>query len=345
MLTDKTILITGGTGSFGRKFTRTIFERYSPKKVIIYSRDEFKQHEMAKSLRESRFPVRYFIGDVRDKGRFERALDGVDYVVHAAALKQVPALEYNPMEAVKTNILGAHNVVEAALNRSVKKVIALSTDKAVNPVNLYGATKLVAEKIFIDANAYGGNKTKFSVVRYGNVVASRGSVIEHFMDLKKRGVKEFPITDESMTRFWMTLEQSAELVLRALGEAEGGEIFVPGIPSMNIVDLARAVEPGCVIKRIGVRPGEKVHETLISEDESRKARTLEGLFVILPQFFERREARAKYKDAGTLPEGFVYRSDKNERWLSVDDLKRMLPALKNEEYADEGDTVCQAGSR
>ena len=324
MLDNKTILITGGTGSFGNKFVEMIFRKYSPKKVIIFSRDEFKQHQMAKRYQDLAAEIRYFIGDIRDKNRLERSFEGVDYIIHAAALKQVPALEYNPIEAVKTNILGANNIVEAAIDRGIKKVIALSTDKAVNPVNLYGATKLVAEKIFIDANAYGGNRTKFSVVRYGNVVASRGSVIEHFLKLKAEGVKEFPLTDERMTRFWMTLDESVEIVIKALEEAEGGEVFVPDIPSMRLTDLSRAIEPDCAFKSIGIRPGEKLHESLISEDESRKARTYKGLYVVMPQFFERSETLKKYDTHPALPDGFVYRSDTNKRWLTVDELREMI---------------------
>jgi len=340
MFDRKTILITGGTGSFGKTFTKRLFNISNPKKVIIFSRDEFKQHEMAKVFPETKFPIRYFLGDIRDRGRLERALEGVDYVIHAAALKQVPALEYNPMEAVKTNVLGADNIVEAALNTCVKKVIALSTDKAVNPVNLYGATKLVAEKIFIDANAYGGNRVRFSVVRYGNVVASRGSVIEHFLKLKKDGIKEFPITDEAMTRFWMTLDESADLVINALGEAEGGEIFVPRIPSMRITDLARAIEPECAFKVIGIRPGEKVNETLISEDESRKARIYKDFYVILPQFYQRRAVGDKYKDAKSLSKQFIYKSDTNDEWLSAEEIKKMLADSEELAHADEDDTVC-----
>ncbi len=324
MIKNKTILVTGGTGSFGKRFTQLVLKKYKPKKLIIFSRDEFKQHEMEKTLEPSPTRVRFFLGDVRDKSRLERAFEGVDYVVHAAALKQVPALEYNPMEAVKTNILGAKNIADAAIDRRVKKVIALSTDKAVNPINLYGATKLVAEKIFIDANAYGGNRTTFSVVRYGNVVASRGSVIEFFLKLKKQRIRNFPITDEKMTRFWMTLEQSVQLVLKALREAEGGEIFVPRIPSMKITDLARAIEPNCTFTRIGIRPGEKINEVLISEDESCRTRHYDDLFVILPQFFEKKEIHRKYEKYKVLPAGYSFRSDNNEKWLTVEDLKRMI---------------------
>lgn len=332
MLSNKIILITGGTGSFGQEFTKIIFKKYRPGKVIIFSRDEFKQHEMAKSFPAGKYNIRFFIGDIRDKDRLERAFEGVDYVVHAAALKQVPALEYNPMEAVKTNILGAHNIVEAALNKNVKKVVALSTDKAVNPINLYGATKLVAEKIFIDANAYGGNRTKFSVVRYGNVVASRGSVVEFFLNLKKNGVIKFPITDEKMTRFWMTMRQSVHLVVRAIEETIGGEIFVPQIPSMKLIDLARAIEPKCIFKPIGIRAGEKMHESLISEDESHKAKIFDDMYVILPQFFETIKIHKKYAGYTSVPEGFVYKSDKNKEWLTVNQLQRIIKDL----YASKG---------
>lgn len=327
MLNDKTILITGGTGSFGKMFVEIALKKYKPKKVIIFSRDEFKQHEMAKVFPEAKYNIRYFLGDVRDAERLTRAFENVDYVIHAAALKQVPALEYNPTEAVKTNITGANNIVNAALSSNVKKVIALSTDKAVNPVNLYGATKLVAEKIFVDANAYGGNRVKFSVVRYGNVVASRGSVIEYFVNLKKEGVKEFPITDLKMTRFWMTLQQSVDLVMKALDEAEGGEIFVPRIPSMKITDLARAIDPGCKFKAVGIRPGEKLHESLISEDESRNTKLYGGLYVIVSQFLVNRAVPEKYKEYDNTPENFVYRSDTNEDWLNVDRLKEMIPGI------------------
>ena len=324
ILNDKTILITGGTGSFGRNFTEILLERYEPKKVIILSRDEYKQYEMKKIFPKSKYPIRFFLGDVRDRLRLNRAFKGVDYVVHAAALKQVPALEYNPTEAVKTNVMGADNIVDAAIDAGVKKVIALSTDKAVNPVNLYGATKLVAEKIFIAANAYAGDAVKFSVVRYGNVVGSRGSVIPLFSSFKEQGLKEFPITDERMTRFWMTLDQSANLVLKALEKSVGGEIFVPKIPSMKITDLAKAIEPECTFKSIGIRPGEKVHETLISEDEARTAKMFDGIYAILPQFYENAGVHSKYEDMPSVPEGFIYRSDKNDEWLTTEDIKRIV---------------------
>lgn len=328
MLNSKTILITGGTGSFGKKFTGYILNNYKPKKVIIFSRDEFKQSEMAKIFSPDKYPIRYFLGDIRDRYRLCRAFHDVDYVIHAAALKQVPALEYNPTEAVKTNVDGADNIVDAAIDTGVKKVIALSTDKAVSPINLYGATKLVAEKIFTAANAYAGGKVKFSVVRYGNVVGSRGSVIPLFLDLKNRGVKEFPVTDERMTRFWITLEQGVELVVKALQEAEGAEVFIPRIPSMKVVDLAKAIEPSCQLKNIGIRPGEKLHESLISEDEARNVKEFDGIYVILPHFFEGETLLKKYKNRPSVPEGFIYRSDRNDKWLSTDELKGMLENFK-----------------
>ncbi|MDD5560625.1 MAG: UDP-N-acetylglucosamine 4,6-dehydratase (inverting) [Candidatus Omnitrophica bacterium] len=326
-LKDKVILVTGGTGSFGKKFTEMVFKKFKLKKLIIFSRDEFKQSEMAKVFPDDKYPIRFFLGDVRDKGRLCRAFEGVDYVIHAAALKQVPALEYNPLEAVKTNIQGADNIVDAALDRGVKKVIVLSTDKAVNPINLYGATKLVAEKIFINANAYGGNRVKFSVVRYGNVMASRGSVIELFLDLKRRGITEFPITDDAMTRFWMTLEQSVNFVITALKEAEGGEIFVPKIPSMKIVDLARAILPECKFKKIGIRPGEKLHELLISCDEARNAKIFNGLYVIMPQFSGGRAINEKYEKYTKVPVGFSYASDTNKKWLTQTELRKALKSI------------------
>lgn len=328
MLNNKVILITGGTGSFGMKFVETVFTRYQPKKLIILSRDEFKQYQMSKIFPDGEYPIRYFLGDIRDKNRLDRAFEGVDYVVHAAALKQVPALEYNPTEAVKTNVEGAENIVDAAIDAKIKKVVALSTDKAVNPINLYGATKLVAEKIFVAANAYGGGAAKFSVVRYGNVVGSRGSVIPLFLKFRNQNMKEFPITNERMSRFWMMLEQSVELVIRALEESVGGEIFVPKVPSMKVVDLARAIEPECKFKIIGIRPGEKIHETLISEDEARKTKVFDGLFVILPQFSETIEAHSKYEKYPSVGEEFVYRSDKNDKWLTVGDLQEMIKQIE-----------------
>ena len=324
LINDKVILITGGTGSFGRKFTEVVLKEYKPKKLIILSRDEHKQYEMSKIFPEDNYPIRYFLGDIRDRYRLFRAFEGVDYIVHAAALKQVPALEYNPTEAVKTNVIGADNIVDVAIDAGVKKVIALSTDKAVNPVNLYGATKLVAEKIFIAANAYAGGSVKFSVVRYGNVVGSRGSIIPSYLKLKKQGIKEFPLTDKRMSRFWITLKKSVEVALRALEESEGGEIFVPTIPSMKITDVAKAIEPECTFKIIGIRPGEKISETLISEDEARKTKIFDGIYVILPQFFEKEEVHKKYRNCPSVPEGFVYRSNTNECRLAPDELKEMI---------------------
>ena len=324
MLNNKTILITGGTGSFGKKFTEIAFQKYKLKKLIIFSRDEFKQYEMKKVFPEDKYPIRYFIGDIRDRYRLQRAFDGVDIVVHAAALKQVPALEYNPTEAVKTNVIGAENIVDAAIDKGIEKVVALSTDKAVNPINLYGATKLVAEKIFVSANAYAGGKVGFSVVRYGNVVGSRGSVIPLFLKLKREGAKEFPITSFDMTRFWITLEQGVDLVLKALEEGIGGEVFVPKIPSMKITDLAKAIYPECSFREIGIRPGEKIHETLISEDEARKTKEFDGTYIILPQFFDSRDVHKKYDRFSFVPEGFVYRSDKNDKWVSREELAEMI---------------------
>jgi len=327
MLNGKTILITGGTGSFGHKFTRMVFDRFKPQKLIIFSRDEFKQYQMAKLFPEEKYPIRFFLGDVRDKNRLMRAFEDVDYVIHAAALKQVPALEYNPMEAVKTNIRGADNIIDAALDRGVKKVIALSTDKAVGPVNLYGATKLVAEKVFVAANAYGGGRTKFSVVRYGNVVGSRGSVIPLFLEMQKNGVKEFPVTHERMTRFWITLEQAVEMVLKGLETSLGAETYVPIIPSMKITDLGKALDPDCTFKIIGVRPGEKIAETLVSEDESRNTREYDGMYVILPPFSTDSAALKFYSKYPAVKEGFAYRSDTNPQVLSVKELKELVKAL------------------
>ena len=315
----QSILLTGGTGSFGKHFCKIMVEKYHPKVIRIYSRDELKQHEMRQKFGEDY--LRYFIGDVRDADRLKRAMEGIDIVVHAAALKQVPACEYNPLEAVKTNIHGAQNVIDAAIDTGVKKVIALSTDKAVNPVNLYGATKLCAEKIFIQGNAYSGPRgTRFSCVRYGNVIGSRGSVIPLFKEQKKTG--KITITDERMTRFWLTLDQAVELVIKALCHMLGGEIFVPKIPSMKIMDLAKAIARDCDIEVIGIRPGEKIHELLITEEEGRNTAIYNGMYVIMPShsWWERQN----YKKGGRLPESFVYTSNNNDQWLSVDDLRRII---------------------
>lgn len=325
MLNDKVILVTGGTGSFGKKFTEIVLSKYKPKKLIIFSRDEFKQFQMAKIFSEDKYPIRFFIGDIRDKDRLYRAFDNVNIVIHAAALKQVPSAEYNPFEATKTNILGAQNIIDAAIDKGIEKVIAISTDKAVSPVNLYGATKLVMEKLFIAGNAYvGGRTTSFSIVRYGNVVGSRGSVIPFFLDIVGKGKKTFPITDARMTRFWITLEQGVEIVLKAIKESIGGEIFVPKIPSMQVVDLAKAVCEDCKLKIVGIRPGEKVHETLISEDESRGTKIVYNMYVILPQFEWEGSAFKKYESYPDVPKDFVYRSDKNDKWLNSKELKEML---------------------
>jgi UDP-N-acetylglucosamine 4,6-dehydratase (inverting) len=330
MLNGKVILITGGTGSFGQEFTKKILTEYKPRKIIIYSRDEYKQYLMRRKFAGCEKQLRFFLGDIRDKSRLLRALEGVDYVIHAAALKQVPALEYNPTEAVNTNVVGADNIVDAAIDIGVKKVIALSTDKAVNPINLYGATKLVAEKIFIAANAYGGGKIKFSSVRYGNVMGSRGSVIPLFMNMKKSGIKEFPITDERMTRFWITLNEAADLVIKSLKETEGGEIFIPKIPSMKIVDLAKAIEPECTFRFTGIRPGEKLHESLVSYDEARNVRIFDGLYVIVPRFFENTAVDEKYTKYPSVPDGFVFQSNINDTWLSQNQLREMLKEIEIE---------------
>jgi len=334
-LDGKTVLITGGTGSFGKKFTEVIFQKFKPKKVIIFSRDEFKQFLMSRTFPAERYPIRYFIGDIRDGARLFRAFEGVDYVVHAAALKQVPAAEYNPFEAVKTNILGAQNIVEAALDRGVKKIIALSTDKAVAPINLYGATKLAMEKLIVAANSYvGAHDILFSVVRYGNVVGSRGSVIPLFLRLIKEGKKELPVTDERMTRFWITLEEGANLVLTALEESVGGEIFVPKIPSMKVADLAKALCPDGCYTVVGIRPGEKIHESLISEDEGRSTVAIrkngKKIYVIQPQYFFETKNRQKYLSAEKVPEGFSYRSDTNDCWLTVPELKELVKDVQPE---------------
>lgn len=321
-LKDKVILITGGTGSFGKKFVEIALREQLPRKLIVFSRDELKQHEMRQIYPDGTGSrIRYFIGDVRDLERLMRAFRKVDYVIHAAALKQVPACEYNPFEAVKTNILGAKNVIDAAIDRGVSRVVALSTDKAVNPVNLYGATKLCAEKMFIRANAYsGGEGTQFSVARYGNVVGSRGSVIPLFLQQKSTGV--ITVTDPRMTRFWITLDQCVRFVLHCLECMEGGEIFVPKIPSMNIMDLARAIAPDCEHRVIGMRPGEKLHETLVSQDESRDAAETETMFVIRPPYSVE-DALVCGEPAGNCEE-FKYTSDSSAAWLTVDELQGMV---------------------
>ena len=326
ILDDKTILITGGTGSFGKCFTRYALEHYNPKKIIIYSRDEFKQFNMENDFRkyDPDHKLRFFIGDVRDRDRMERAFENVDYVIHAAALKQVPACEYNPDEAIKTNIHGAQNVIDAALKTGVKKVVALSTDKAVNPVNLYGGTKLVSDKLFIAANAYVGEKdTCFSIVRYGNVAGSRGSVIPFFESLIEQGKTELPITDFRMTRFWISLEQGVELVIKALEEAKGGETFISKIPSFKITDLAEAMLPGCTRKEVGIRPGEKLHEVMVTTEDSFTTYEYDKHYIIYPQMVWSTSRRPE-PTGKKVEEGFYYSSGNNKECLSVEDLKRLL---------------------
>jgi UDP-N-acetylglucosamine 4,6-dehydratase/5-epimerase len=318
---NQVVLVTGGTGSFGKKFVEIMLKDFKPKKIIIYSRDELKQYEMqASGLNHP--SMRYFIGDVRDRERLIRALQGVDVVVHAAALKQVPACEYNPMEAVKTNIMGTSNVVEAALDAGVKKVMALSTDKAVNPVNLYGATKLAAEKLTVQSNAYAaGSSTRYSCVRYGNVVGSRGSVVPVF--LKQRESGKVTITDDRMTRFWLSLEQGVRFVVSCIEQMEGGEVFVPKIPSMKVADLAKAIAPDANVNIIGIRPGEKLHEVLISEDEARNTVELGTMFVVQPAeafwFGYSWQKRGKL-----LSDGYRYSSDNNREWLDVNGIRKFV---------------------
>jgi len=321
--TGLNVLVTGGTGSFGKKFTEIVLRESTPRKLVIFSRDELKQHEM----RTGGFDhpcLRYFIGDVRDVERLRRAMTGMDVVVHAAALKQVPACEYNPIEAVLTNVMGARNIIEAALDMGVKRVMAISSDKAVNPVNLYGATKLVAEKLFVQGNAYSGtSETRFSCVRYGNVVGSRGSVIPLFLGQRNNG--RVTITDERMTRFWLTLEQGVRFVIRCIEQMHGGEVFVPKIPSMNIMDLVKAVAPDCQVENIGIRPGEKLHEILISEDEVRQVLELDDMFVIKPAHPWWQVGN--WVKGRPLPDGFRFASNSNSQWLTVNELKHMVETL------------------
>ena len=324
MLNNKTILITGGTGSFGNCFTQYVLEHYEPKKIIIYSRDEFKQFLMASKFREYEDKLRFFIGDVRDKERLKRAFEGVDYVIHAAALKQVPACEYNPNEAIKTNIHGAQNVIDAALDSAVRKVVALSTDKAVNPVNLYGGTKLVSDKLFIAANAYAGTKDiNFSIVRYGNVAGSRGSVIPLFHNIAKNGGTQLPITDFRMTRFWISLTQGVELVIKALEEANGGETFISKIPSFKVTDLAQAMLPGCKMPEIGIRPGEKLHEIMVTVEDSATTYEYDKHFIVYPQVVWNDKQKINLSGQ-KVEEGFSYSSGNNKEWLSVQDIQELL---------------------
>ena len=321
MLTNKTILITGGTGSFGNTFVPMTLAKYDPKKIIIYSRDEMKQWNMAKKFQGDK-RVRFFIGDVRDKDRLYRALDGVDYVVHAAATKIVPTAEYNPFECIKTNVLGAMNLIDVCIDSGVKRLVALSTDKASSPVNLYGATKLCSDKVFIAGNSYTGGRTKFAVVRYGNVMGSRGSVIPFFMETAKTG--KLTITDKRMTRFMISLEQGVELVWHAFNDMEGGEIYVKKIPSMNICDIATAVDPNAEQVEIGIRPGEKLHEQMIGVEDAHFTYEYPEHFKILPQICEWGSIEDMIKGGVRVPEGFSYTSDNNKEWMSIEQLREWI---------------------
>jgi len=324
-LNNKTILITGGTGSFGSNFTKYLLKKSKAKKIIVFSRDELKQSKLKSQIQDKR--LRFFIGDVRDIERLQRAFSNVDIVIHAAALKQIPSIEYNPIEAIKTNIIGTKNVINAALDNNVEKAMLVSSDKAVNPVNLYGATKLCAEKLFIQANSYSaGKKTRFSCVRYGNVIGSRGSVIPLFLKQKDRGI--LTITDKRMTRFWITLEQSVKFVANCIKKMKGGEIFIPKLPSMKILDLARIIAPEAEIKIIGIRPGEKLHEVLLSPEEATHSKEFDKYFVIEPEFpFWKKIYLIKGK---SLPDGFKYSSDTNKKWLTPEKMKKILKTLKIE---------------
>jgi len=328
---NKSILLTGGTGSFGKAFTKHILKNFSPKRFVIFSRDELKQFEMQQIYSQQKHPcLQYLLGDVRDRDRMMRVLEGIDVVVHAAALKQVPAAEVNPTEAIRTNIMGAMNVIDAAIDCRVKKVIALSTDKACNPINLYGATKLCSDKLFTAANDYSGShETRFAVVRYGNVVGSRGSVIPFFKAMKAKG--EIPITDDQMTRFFITLQQGVQFVLNSLDRMKGGEIFIPKIPSMTILDVAKAIAPGVPVKIIGIRPGEKLHEIMISPDDSRNTVELEDCYVIKPQKNNMTKSSGDADGGKGVADGFHYSSNNNTKWLKPDDLLKLLNTTEGEE--------------
>lgn len=330
MLNNKTTLITGGTGSFGYHFVDYVIQHYNPKKIIIYSRDEYKQFIMDNKYKEYRDVLRFFIGDVRDEARLKMAMKDADYVIHAAALKQVPACEYNPNEAIKTNVNGAMNVINAALESNVKKVVALSTDKAVNPINLYGGTKLVSDKLFSAANAYSGsNGTRFAVVRYGNVAGSRGSVIPFFQNIIDKGGNELPVTDYRMTRFWISLEQGVELVIKALEEARGGETFISKIPSFKITDLAQAMLPGCTMPEVGIREGEKLHEIMVTREDSLHTYEYKKHYIIYPHYNWWGEKDIIPGGKVVEPE-FEYSSGNNTEWLGIDDLKEKLKTDLNE---------------
>ncbi|MDP3034272.1 MAG: UDP-N-acetylglucosamine 4,6-dehydratase (inverting) [Methanobacteriaceae archaeon] len=327
MLNNKTILITGGTGSFGKKFTKRVLNEYNPKKIIIYSRDEYKQFLMQGQFKDYSEKLRFFIGDVRDEKRLYRAFDGVDVVIHAAALKQVPAAEYNPIEAIKTNIHGAENIINAAIDKGVKKVIALSTDKAVNPINLYGATKLVSDKLFISGNAYVGDKdTLFSVVRYGNVSGSRGSVIPFFKSLIDQDQNDIPITDFRMTRFWITLDDAVDMVIKAIEESKGGELYVRKCPSFKVTDLAKAMKKDCEFEDVGIRPGEKLHEVMVTEEDSRTTYEYDDHYIIYPDFDWWKNINNK--PGGKIVEDrFRYSSDNNKEWLSIEEIRNLLEKI------------------
>ena len=328
MLNGKTILVTGGTGSFGNQFVEYVLKHYQPKKIIIYSRDEYKQFIMQNKFKQYEDIMRYFIGDVRDLNRMRRAFEGVDYVIHAAALKQVPACEYNPMEAIKTNINGATNVIDAALDCGVKKVVALSTDKAVNPINLYGGTKLVSDKLFIAGNSYSGQrKTTFSIVRYGNVAGSRGSVIPFFRNVVANGGTELPITDYKMTRFWISLEEGVQLVIKALCEARGGETFISKIPSFKVTDLAQAILPGCSMPEVWIREGEKLHEVMVTKEDAMNTYEDDKIYVIYPYMNWWHEDMI-IPGGKKLEYGFEYNSGNNTEWLNVEQLRTLLEDVK-----------------
>lgn len=329
MFNDAHILITGGTGSFGQRFVRTVLEDYRPKRLIVFSRDELKQYEMQQEFSEEKYPcMRYFLGDIRDADRLEMAIRGVDYVVHAAALKHVTAAEYNPFECIKTNIVGAENLVNAAIKTRVKKIVALSTDKAANPINLYGATKLASDKIFVAANNLSGSDgPRFSVVRYGNVMGSRGSVVPYWQKLALDGAAKLPVTDQRMTRFWITLNQGVSFVLKSFDRLVGGEIFVPKLPSVKVTELAEAILPGCKIEDVGIRPGEKLHEVMIPKDDARTTLEFPDFFVIEPafQFWDRRPMSTdQIEDGDKVPENFEYDSGTNTNWLSANQLKEQI---------------------
>ena len=331
MFNGKNILITGGTGSFGKQYTKTLLERYQPQKIVILSREELKQYEMAKVYNQP--CMRYFLGDVRDESRLKEATNGIDYIIHAAALKQVPAAEYNPTECIKTNIYGAQNVIAAALANGVEKVIALSTDKAANPINLYGATKLASDKLFVAANNMAGSrKTRFSVVRYGNVIGSRGSVVPFFKKLIKEGAREIPITDIEMTRFMITLQQGVDFVLKNFERMKGGETFIPKIPSMKIIDVANALAPNLPHKIIGIRPGEKIHETMCPSDDSHITYEFEDYFVIAPtiqfNFITDFSVNALGESGKLVQRGFEYNSGSNTEWLSKEEFLELSKEIE-----------------